>query len=389
MNEASGIGNGWNMDRTKEPEKPQHKQNDNKGFEHRCSCEQSYVCGRPTKGHVPLRSTHWWRKGSSSVGATERSLPHRPVNAPQASEYRKCRGCLYSSCDMSCAWCAQHFDVTWKRCSGAAISFERNGTRVLAQLVSLETAAANAEVTLRDDSIAQLLAYRHEGRYMSTLQRMSAALTLTVLLPAGLAGCATWSKTTKGAVIGAAGGAVVGGAIGKAAGSTAKGAIIGAAVGGVGGAIIGRQMDKQAEELAKDIPGAKVERVGEGILVTFESGILFDFDSDALRPAARDNLRNLSESLEEYPRTNVLLVGHTDAVGSDSYNEGLSHRRASTAASFLSSQGVRRSRIEAVGRGEMEPVAPNDREYGRQQNRRVEVAIFANEDYRKEVAQRN
>jgi outer membrane protein OmpA-like peptidoglycan-associated protein len=222
---------------------------------------------------------------------------------------------------------------------------------------------------------------------MRIFQKLPAILTLAALLPLGVAGCA--SRTARGAAIGAAGGAAVGALIGKAAGSTAKGAIIGAAVGGVGGAIIGRQMDKQAEELAKDIPGAKVERVGEGILVTFESGILFDFDSDALQPAARENLRNLAASLDEYPRTSVLLVGHTDAIGADSYNQGLSQRRASTAASFLTSQGVSRSRTEAAGRGEMEPVASNDSEGGRQQNRRVEVAIFANEDYRNEVAQRN
>jgi outer membrane protein OmpA-like peptidoglycan-associated protein len=222
---------------------------------------------------------------------------------------------------------------------------------------------------------------------MSTFDRLAAISVVATLLPAGMTGCA--SRTTKGAVIGAAGGAVVGGLIGKAAGSTAKGAIIGAAVGGVGGALIGRQMDKQAEELAKEIPGAKVERVGEGILVTFESGLLFDFDSDALRPAARENLRNLAASLQKYPRTSALLVGHTDAVGSDSYNHGLSERRASIAASFLTSQGVSRSRAEGVGRGETEPLASNDTEAGRQQNRRVEVAIFANEAFRKEAAKGN
>ncbi len=222
---------------------------------------------------------------------------------------------------------------------------------------------------------------------MRAFYKLSAILMLAALLPAGVAGCA--SKTARGAAIGTAGGAAVGGLIGKAAGSTAKGAIIGAAVGGVGGAIIGRQMDQQADELAKDIPGAKVERVGEGILVTFDSGILFDFDSDALQPAARENLRNLATSLDEYPRTNVVLVGHTDAVGSDSYNQGLSQRRASTAASYLASQGVSRARADAAGRGETEPVASNDSEDGREQNRRVEVAIFASDDYRNEVANRN
>ena len=222
---------------------------------------------------------------------------------------------------------------------------------------------------------------------MNAAQRLLKLSAIAALLPALASGCA--SRTARGAVIGAAGGAAAGALIGKAAGSTAKGAIIGAAVGGATGALIGRQMDKQAEELAKDLPGASVERVGEGILVTFESGLLFDFNSDALRSAARANLRNLADSLHKYPRTNVLLVGHTDAVGSDSYNHGLSQRRASTAASFLTSQGVSRTRMDTVGRGEMEPVASNDSESGRQQNRRVEIAIFANEDYRDEAARQS
>lgn len=219
---------------------------------------------------------------------------------------------------------------------------------------------------------------------MTRSLRVTALLIVPLVLMA-VSGCA--SRTARGAVIGAAGGAAAGALIGKVAGSTAKGAIIGAAVGGVGGALIGRQMDQQAEELAKEIPGATVERVGEGILLTFESGLLFDFDSDALRPAARTNLSNLADSLQKYRRTHVLLVGHTDAVGVDSYNQGLSQRRASTAASFLTSQGVLRSRMETMGRGETEPVASNDRESGRQQNRRVEVAIFANEAHREEAAE--
>jgi outer membrane protein OmpA-like peptidoglycan-associated protein len=172
------------------------------------------------------------------------------------------------------------------------------------------------------------------------------------------------------------------------AGSTAKGAIIGAGVGGAAGALIGREMDQQAEELAKSLPNARVERVGEGILVTFDSGILFDVDSDAVRPAARQNLRNLADSLQKYRRTNVLLVGHTDDTGSESYNQDLSERRAEAAASVLGSQGLTRPRVEIAGRGELEPVAANDDERGRQQNRRVEVAIFANEQYRDEAAKR-
>jgi outer membrane protein OmpA-like peptidoglycan-associated protein len=126
--------------------------------------------------------------------------------------------------------------------------------------------------------------------------------------------------------------------------------------------------------------------VGEGILVTFESGILFDVDSDALRPAARENLKNLAGNLQKYRRTNVLLVGHTDSTGSESYNQALSNRRASAAALFLASQGLTRPRVETAGRGELEPVASNDNERDRQRNRRVEVAIFANGQYRDEAA---
>ena len=200
------------------------------------------------------------------------------------------------------------------------------------------------------------------------------------------AGCASWGKQEKGAVIGAASGAVVGGVIGHATGSTARGAIIGAAVGGAAGAIIGRKMDQQAEELARELPpGTKVSRVGEGIAVTFESGILFPFDSASLRTDARDNLRALAESLRENGRTDVLIVGHTDATGRDDYNLGLSRRRAQAAVDFLSGQGVARARMRTEGRGESEPIASNDTEADRQQNRRVEVAIYANEEWREEA----
>ena len=201
-----------------------------------------------------------------------------------------------------------------------------------------------------------------------------------------LAGCAT--KTQTGAVVGAAGGAVLGGAVGAAAGSTAKGAIIGAVVGGVAGTIIGAQMDKQAKELEQNIKGATVERVGEGIQVTFASGLLYDFDSDVVRPDAQANLRELAGSLDKYPGSDVLIVGHTDALGTSSYNQSLSERRASAASVYLASQGVARGRIATRGLGETEPVASNDTEAGRQRNRRVEVAIYASEAYRAEVAKR-
>ena len=206
-----------------------------------------------------------------------------------------------------------------------------------------------------------------------------------VLSIAALGACASFTTQQKGAMIGAATGAVAGGAIGKANGSTAKGAIIGAMVGGVAGGIIGRQMDKQAAEIAQKIPGATVERVGEGIQVTFESGLLYDFDSDIVRGEAGANLRNLAASLDEYPNTELLIVGHTDSDGPGDYNDDLSSRRARAAADYLEARGVERRRLRTAGRGEREPVATNDSEAGRERNRRVEVAIFASEAYRKSL----
>ena len=200
-----------------------------------------------------------------------------------------------------------------------------------------------------------------------------------------LSGCQSMGSREKGAVIGAAVGGAAGGVIGKHQGSTAKGAIIGAVVGGTVGAVIGHQMDQQAKELEQNIPGATVERVGEGIQVTFESGLLYDFDSDRVKPTAQANLRTLASSLEKYPGSNLLIVGHTDSQGSDDYNMELSQRRASSAAQYLVSQGVEASRIRTLGLGETEPVVPNDSEANMAKNRRVEVAIYASEAYRNSI----
>jgi outer membrane protein OmpA-like peptidoglycan-associated protein len=209
--------------------------------------------------------------------------------------------------------------------------------------------------------------------------------TILTLMIAGSTGCSSMNKTEKGAVIGAAGGAAVGGVIGHATGSTAKGAILGAVVGGAAGAIIGHQMDKQAEEIKQNVPGATVTRVGEGIAVTFASGLLFDFDSDVLRAEARHNLDALASSLKEYDNSDLLIVGHTDNVGSDTYNLGLSERRAQVSAHYLAWRGV--TRYDTRGRGESEPIASNDTEAGRQQNRRVEIAIYASEEARERAKQ--
>lgn len=204
-------------------------------------------------------------------------------------------------------------------------------------------------------------------------------VTLSGVLALGLAlsACSSWGNKETGAVIGTAAGAGAGAVIGNQTGSTARGAIIGAVVGGAAGAIIGHQMDKQAEELEDEVPGAVVERVGEGIQLTFDSGLLYDFDSPAIRPAAGANLRTLAANLARYPDTELLIVGHTDASGSDAYNQTLSERRANAALDYLVSQGVVRSRMQASGRGEWEPMATNETEAGRQANRRIELAIYS------------
>ena len=216
----------------------------------------------------------------------------------------------------------------------------------------------------------------------SSLMRGGFALALGSLI---VSGCASLNNKERGAIIGAGAGAAAGGAIGRANGSTAKGAIIGAAVGGTIGAVIGHQMDQQAKELEQNIPGATVERVGEGIQVTFESGLLFDFNSDRVKPEAQKNLSNLAASLDKYPNSSLLIVGHTDAVGSDEFNKGLSERRAISTASFLIGKGVASSRLRTMGLGESEPVAPNDTDVNMAKNRRVEVAIYASEAYKNQL----
>lgn len=210
-------------------------------------------------------------------------------------------------------------------------------------------------------------------------------LALAVLIPLGLGGCASLNSTGRGAAIGGGAGAAVGAIIGNQTGSTARGAIIGAVVGGTAGAVIGRRMDQQAAELAARIPGAEVVRIGEGIAVIFDSGLLYDFDSDAVKPAARTNLENLAASLQQHPDSEVLIVGHTDNVGSASYNRGLSQRRAEAAASVLRNEGITAGRIRTEGMGFSEPVSTNETEAGRADNRRVEVAIFASEEYRRSL----
>lgn len=198
-------------------------------------------------------------------------------------------------------------------------------------------------------------------------------------------------NTAKGAVIGGASGAVVGGAIGRATGNTGLGAIIGATVGGATGAVIGRRMDKQAREIENEVPGAKVERVEEGIVVEFADAVLFATGQSTLNTSARGNLDKLTNVLNRYPDTNLEIDGHTDNVGSDASNQTLSERRADAVASYLITSGINRGRITTRGYGERYPKYSNETESGRAGNRRVEFQITANdkmrEDARREAGQ--
>lgn len=206
---------------------------------------------------------------------------------------------------------------------------------------------------------------------------------LILSLVVGGMGCASMKKRDKGAIIGATAGAVIGGVIGKQAGNTAIGAIIGAAVGGAAGAYIGNYMDKQAEEMRRDLAGAKIERVGEGIKITFDSGILFEINKSALQSEAKTNLANLAVILNKYEDTEVLIEGHTDATGPDEHNMRLSMSRSQSVSNFLAEQNVRATRFTNMGYGEAQPIADNASSSGRQANRRVEVAIFANDKLKK------
>ncbi len=207
-------------------------------------------------------------------------------------------------------------------------------------------------------------------------------LSVIAALLLALWGCSS-SRKTKGAVIGAGSGAAAGAVIGKAAGNTLLGAIIGAAVGGAAGAYIGNYMDKQAREIEQDIAGAKVERVGEGIKITFDSGLLFEVNKAELSARSKQELAELAQILNKYPDTDILIEGHTDSSGPEDYNLQLSERRAKAVSAYLAGLGVDPRRFTTVGYGESQPIASNDTVEGRAQNRRVDLAIMANEKLKK------
>jgi outer membrane protein OmpA-like peptidoglycan-associated protein len=208
-----------------------------------------------------------------------------------------------------------------------------------------------------------------------------------VSLAIGSLSCAA-SKGQKGAGIGAGVGALAGAVIGHQSGNTAAGAVIGGVTGGVAGAIIGDYMDKQASEMKDDLSGAKVERAGDGINVTFGAGILFDVDKYELRPDARTEIARMAEILAKYPDTYVRIEGHTDSDGSESHNQTLSERRASAVTAYLTEQNISVGRLKSFGFGETRPVASNETPDGKQANRRVEVIIEPNEELRRQAEEK-
>jgi outer membrane protein OmpA-like peptidoglycan-associated protein len=146
-------------------------------------------------------------------------------------------------------------------------------------------------------------------------------------------------------------------------------------------------MDKQAKEIQQEVPNAKVERQGEGIIVTFDSNVLFGFDKSDLTSTAKTTVNDLNTILQKYPDENVMVIGHTDDVGTDSYNQQLSERRAASVATYLEQQGVAASRISTKGMGESDPKVPNDTEANRAQNRRVEFVLTASDKMKQEAKQ--
>ena len=218
-----------------------------------------------------------------------------------------------------------------------------------------------------------------------------AAVFMAASLLVGCEATKNANNKQKGAVIGATSGAVLGGVIGNntKGGNTALGAIIGGVVGGAAGGYIGTRMDKQAKQIEQEIPGAEVERVGEGINVTFDesSGVYFDSEKYSVNAKSQETLNKLIAIFKEYPDTNVLVEGHTDNTGSESYNLTLSKNRAQAVTSYLVNNGLSSGRFDTKWYGESQPKYDNTTEDGRAKNRRVELAIVANEKMKQEAEQ--
>lgn len=215
------------------------------------------------------------------------------------------------------------------------------------------------------------------------MKKLIATLLITfmsVFSTAAFAQTDNHAKAKKGAVIGGVAGAIAGAIIhnNRGSGNAKRGAVVGGVVGAATGAIVGAMMDKQEREL-RQIEGVDVTRTGDDSLkVTVRNDVLFDFDSASLRSSSRDELREMADVFEKYADTTIAVQGHTDSVGSTSYNQRLSERRANTVSNYLETLGVRGSRLDAYGYGESRPKASNNTSSGRQLNRRVEIFVKAN-----------
>jgi outer membrane protein OmpA-like peptidoglycan-associated protein len=217
---------------------------------------------------------------------------------------------------------------------------------------------------------------------MKTIRQFSILFASAAIL---FSACKTMSNADKGTIIGVAGGGAAGAVIGKKMGNTAAGAVIGAAVGGVVGTVIGQKMDKQAEEMKKVLGDAEVRREGEGIFINFKEKVLFAFNESDLSNNAENNLNKLSNILAKYPETDIVIIGHTDSKGTNSYNQTLSERRANSVSYYLRNHNISAARITVQGLGETDPIASNDTDEGRSMNRRVEFVITANEKMKAEA----
>ena len=229
---------------------------------------------------------------------------------------------------------------------------------------------------------------------MKTFFKKTALAALSLILVAGLSSCEATKNANnaqKGAVIGTAGGAILGAIIGNNAGKGGKGeigAVIGGVVGGTAGVLIGNKMDKQAQKIEEEIPGAKVERIEDGILVTFDenSGVQFATNLYNITNTSEVLLTKLANILKEYPDTNVLVAGHTDSSGPADYNMTLSEKRAYSVTSyFVQNKGLSSSRFTTTWFGEDQPIADNTTVDGRAKNRRVNVAIVPNEKMKEDA----
>jgi outer membrane protein OmpA-like peptidoglycan-associated protein len=210
-------------------------------------------------------------------------------------------------------------------------------------------------------------------------------MTVAVISLMSCAAAKKMSTTEKGAAVGTAAGGVVGAVIGKATGNTGMGTIIGATVGGVAGVLIGKKMDKQAGDIAKDIPNVKVERVGEGIMLEFKDNVFFGYNRSDLSVTAKQTIDKLVANLTKYPDTNIEIQGHTDGTGSDEYNFALSNRRASTVSGYLTEKGIATARLTTKGLGKTILKYDDTTEAGKAQNRRVVFLIYASEKMKAEA----